>query len=143
MSIASLLALTIPLQIMKLEYLSEGSQDCPLIRIYGSDLDAVAHLLKAFKALGLGQRSECAIHELPGIESIGGYKLFVRIGKEDKGGIQLGHNIFDWVLSAETWLQVKGLTEPFTKATTAHVHQWLDESSDVSILITNAENGAW
>lgn len=129
---------------MKLEYLPEGSQDCPLIRIYGADLGAVAHLLKAFKALGLSQGAECAIHELPGMESVDGCELFARVGKEDKGAMRLeGHNIFDWVLSAETWLQVEGLTEPFAKATTARLHQWLDESSDVSILITNAENGAW
>ena len=129
---------------MRLEYLPQGSQDCPLIRIYGGDLSTVAHLLKAFSRLACGETRECAIHDLPGIESVSGCQVFARVGKKDKGIILLkGPSTFDWVLKRETWLQVEGLAEPFTQPATARLHQWLDESSEISMLITNAENGAW
>jgi len=51
---------------MKIEFLKEGSQDCPLIRIFGNDPSSAAQLALAFRQLANGQAKEVAIHEIPG-----------------------------------------------------------------------------
>ena len=70
---------------MKLEYLSEGSPDCPLIRLYSFALSEVLHLRQRADELSTGKLREFALHKEPGIEPIHGYELLMKLGKRDKG----------------------------------------------------------
>jgi hypothetical protein len=65
---------------MKIEYLHEGSADCPLIRVYGDDAAAAAELHRAIGRLADGTATQVAAHELPGFQSVGGCALTLEPG---------------------------------------------------------------
>ncbi len=60
---------------MKLEFLDEGSTDCPLIRLYGYRAEEVEHLRAACRDLADGRCTEFSLHEQPWVDAIGGCKF--------------------------------------------------------------------
>jgi hypothetical protein len=126
---------------MKIEYLADGSADCPMIRIYGGQSAAFLNLLRVFEQLACGVVKVVAIHDLPGFEAVNGCVLTAKAGTRDAGVRMLGaDNRFKWVLTPETWDNVAGLTEPFCKS--AGGFQWLNGVvSDVAVLISG--DGSW
>ena len=55
---------------MKIEYLKEGSRDCPLIRIWGDEPDRVKDLKMHLEKLVEGKVREIALHHIIGFESV-------------------------------------------------------------------------
>jgi len=99
---------------MKLEYLPDGSPDCPILRIYDFDEPAAQHLQGLFSNLAIGSVWVVALHELPGVESVAGCTLTLRVTGRDRGVIQVGDsNSFECHLRQATWEQLADLTEPF------------------------------
>jgi hypothetical protein len=125
---------------MKLEYFSEGSNDCPLILIYGQDPVGTLNLRLAFERLAVGLTDEIAVHEIPGYASIDGCKLFSRIGWSDIGIERQGkERIFICTLQKDSWLNIVGLLEPFAESVESsdnNYHQYLDETSEIRLLIS-------
>jgi hypothetical protein len=122
---------------VKLEFLPDGSDDCPLIRVYGFRPDEAAGLVEALYALASGGRAAVAIHELPGVEAVAGCRLVLRAGPGDRGMVQLaGAADFECVLSPDGWGNVAGLAEPFTEG--GGGSQWLVTSGDASWLISRS-----
>jgi hypothetical protein len=60
---------------MKLEYLADGSPDCPLIRIYEFDHAEAGQFLAAVAALASGTANRVEVHMLPFVESLGSCRL--------------------------------------------------------------------
>jgi len=128
---------------MKIEFLKEGSTDCPLLRIYGNEPSSAAHLATAFRQLAKRQTQTIAIHELPDFQPVDECRLFARINSEDKGVHQVDGSTFECLLMPETWENLAELTDPFVERHEGGRHQWLDETSEISLLISSNEFGRW
>ncbi len=128
---------------MKLEYFPDGSEDCPLILIYGTGHTEIKELVQAFNTLSNRTRERVAIHELPGFVSVDGCQLFASVGKRDLGVRLLSENTFDWILRSEMWEQVTELAEPFQNfENPSETHfQYLNPTIGISVLIST--NRSW
>ncbi len=125
---------------MELEFLPDGSDDCPLIRAYGFSPEEAAGLVDALYALAAGRRATVAVHELPGVEAVAGCRLVLRAGPRDRGVVQLhGAASFECVLSPDGWDNVAGLAEPFAEG--GGGYQWLVTSGDATWLLSRS--GQW
>ncbi|MDY3554402.1 hypothetical protein R5W24_003524 [Gemmata sp. JC717] len=125
---------------MRLEYLPDGSPDCPLIRLFDFVPAEAAALGSAVAALAAGQLERVAVHELPGVAPVGGCELVLRRRGRDRAVVRVGPAAFECGLTADTWDNVAGLIEPF--AADAGGHQWLAEApGQVSLLLS--ASGLW
>lgn len=125
---------------MKIDYLKEGSRDCPLIRLTAFQNEEIVQLCSLCSALALGVARNIHLQNYSWVELIGGIELVLRRANTDKG-IQepdMGYQ-FTLDLTAEAWLEIEGKLEPFIKDRTGY--QWLSEQGPISLLIS--ANGSW
>jgi hypothetical protein len=126
---------------MKLEFLAEGSKECPLIRLYSFDQSAVLQLMNLISALAAGTTTNASLHEQPWIEPLGGCELKLCLGGRDEGVAQIGPSRFECVLRNEGWDDIAGLLKPFCESRRADVYQWLNDRGQISLLIS--ASGDW
>jgi len=124
---------------MKVEYLIEGSDDCPLIRIYSGTIDDCKRLLTAIEVM-IKENKGFFVGNLKGYKCINNMKLEFALANVDNGIIQEDTNYFKWSLSINGWFKVKSLLIPFLKEY-KNKYQWLEETSDISLLIS--DTGEW
>ena len=117
---------------MKIEYISNGSPDCPLVQISETSKDDIQKLLTAWEKLSerAGETIELKNNNL---------QLICKSGKKDIGLKQITNDTFECILGCETWLQVHGLTEPFLKSQTGF--QWLSVEGPIKLLLS--PHGGW
>ena len=129
---------------MTVEFLENGSSDCPLIRIFGGQPEVCRQFRRAFEQLAEGGIGEISLTDLPGVEPIGGCRLVAQAGSRDKGIVRKGGNEFCWVLTPGTWNNVLDLIGPFCRAE-AVGFQWLDQvpSSEARVLVSASSSGTW
>jgi hypothetical protein len=128
---------------MKIEFLENGSADCPLIRIYGNEPDVCEQFRQAFEQLANGNIDNVLLTELPGIEPLDGCRLVAQKGRCDRGIICKGGNVFCWMLTPDSWDDVALLIEPFC-SDEAVGYQWLEgfqRATDVRVLVSL--DGCW
>lgn len=128
---------------MKIEFLKDGSDDCPLIRIFGNEPSSAARLAIAFRQLASGETKEIAIHEMPGFNSIGGCLLIAKIDHKNIGIQAIDDNAFECLLTPEGWERLAELVDPFTEKLEGVQYQWLDDTSEISLVISSSELGEW
>lgn len=126
---------------MKLEYLADGSDDCPLIRLYDFDRVEAVWLREIFDSLAHGSRQRISLHDEPRIEAIGGCQLELRLGRRGIGIPKSKRMRFECTLSPEGWADVASLMDPFCETEHVNVYQWLNEQGEVSLLLS--PNGKW
>jgi hypothetical protein len=127
---------------MQLEYLPDGSPDCPLIRLYDFDSRAVMVLRGLVVELAHGARRELAVHDLPDVEALAGCQLVLEVGTQDLGVIPgRSPNSFRCILRDASWDNVAGLIEPFCEPGPSGGFQWLSDESKVSLLLSR--DGHW
>ncbi len=127
---------------MKLDFLSDGAEDCPLVRIWGFVPAEVRLLHEAVTRLASGQAESVEVHSLPGVEPLNGCRLTLKAGQEDRGLYPQGdENSFICLLRQHKWEQVADLIHPFCEDAKSGYFQWLDESGDISLLLS--VNGQW
>jgi hypothetical protein len=128
---------------MKLDFLPDGDEYCPLVRIWGFVPAEARWLHEAVTRLAGGQTESVEVHSLPGVEPIDGYRLTLKVGQEDWGVYALiGENSFECLLRRHKWEQVADLIRPFCEeARPRRYYQWLDDSADISQLLS--DNGEW
>ena len=124
---------------VKLEYIAEGSKDCPLIRLYSFDQQELLRLREAVAALSKETAQSISLHEQPGIEPINSCELTLRSGTRDLGVLKAGLLKFECVLTPDTWECVKELIDPFFDS--GGGYQWLSEQGNISLLLS--ESGSW
>jgi hypothetical protein len=125
---------------MKLEFLPDGSDDCPLVRLYDFAPHEAAGLVSAALDLASGRQRVTAVHDWPGVEAIDGCRLLLRSGPRDRGLVRLAAPAdFECVLTPATWDDVAGLTEPFIAGCGGF--RWLSEIGDARWLISGS--GHW
>lgn len=126
---------------VKIKFLAEGSEDCPLIRLFDFDPSEAKRLVGIFSKLAEGCLQSVVLTEIPGFEPVSGCCLVLRVGEKNHGIMAKGSGSFECILDMSRWEQVVGLTEPFCLSSTKGNFQWLDKTSSISLLISPA--GRW
>jgi hypothetical protein len=127
---------------MKLEHLPDGSPDCPLIRLYDFDPSEASTLRTSVAHLGSGSSDSVAVHDLPFVTSVDGCQLVLVVAGRDQGVVKAGTpSQFVCVLTRASWKSVVELMEPFCGPEDSKGYQWLDETSDISLLLS--PDGLW
>ena len=130
---------------MELEFLPDGSFDCPLLILSPSVPEEAKQLYNAISEMVSVPGSNLDIHTLPFIDPIEGCKLTAQIGEDDLGVIPINtlevflsetRNHFNWKLTLKSWNFVLALLHPFTEQDSSG-YQWLDETSQISVLISH------
>jgi hypothetical protein len=126
---------------MKIEFLADGAEDCPLIRIYDYRVEEIEILRQACRELAAGRIAEYRLHEQPWVDAMDGCRFTWRTGSK-KFGVQRQSSRNEFVLenSEDGWRGVEGLLEPFATASTGGF-QWLTSQGDVNVLISRS--GTW
>jgi hypothetical protein len=128
---------------VKLEYLADGSLDCPLLRLFHFTPQEAAELHSAIAALSSGSATRIEVHRLPFIEPIGGCRLVLTLVDRDcdqavrRGGEP---DDFECGLTAVTWSDVAGLVEPFAEG--GGGFQWLARLPGEPALLVSL-SGLW
>lgn len=137
---------------LRMEYLEEGSDDCPLIRIYGTEAAGYSSLRHEIHCLSEEAERTCRLHQLPGVLAFSNCTLTMSSSTNDEGVRQVGRGFdFTWRLSPAKWFIVAGLIEPFAGKIPLGVFQWLSgnearhglDMGKISVLISYSRTGSW
>jgi hypothetical protein len=125
---------------MRLEYLPDGSPDCPLIRLFDFTPAEVAILRAALVDLAFGQVERVAVHELPGVVPVGRCELVLLRRFWDQAVVRVGPSAFECGFTASTWDNVAGMVEPFVASPRGR--RWLAGiPGEASLLLSHS--GQW
>lgn len=125
-------------EIIKIEYIKEGSPECPLIRIYGKEPESCQILRKSVLQLSKKQIKTVTVHLLPIFTGVDGCELYFELG-ENIGILETGNNKFRCILNETNWINVEGLLEPFCRTTNGY--QWLYDLGNIKLLFST--DGNW
>ena len=127
---------------MRLEYLPNGSPDCPLIRLYDFDAVEAARLLQLVLSLSDGSVSRIILDAQQQVTSVDGCRLALVADGSDHGVIRTKTpHQFECSLTQTSWAHMAGLIEPFCGPSIPNGFQWLDETSNIALLLS--PNGLW
>jgi len=125
---------------MKVEHLTEGSPDCPLIRLFNFTASEVQQLRKAFEALATGLLERVSLDGILCVENPDAILLeFVRSDR-DTGIMKRDQRTFVLELSAEGWTTAAELAQPFCQSSSLG-HQWLTNTGGIRLLLS--PTGHW
>jgi len=127
---------------MHIEYLNEGSEDCPLIRLYGDEPDAIALLKDKIVSLSNGSAHSILLNNLRGFHAINQCQLVLRTGSASIGVVNIMGNHFECVLSQQGWSNVCDLLAPLCQSR-EWGYQWIDVTGKISLLVSRYEDGQW
>jgi hypothetical protein len=123
---------------MKLEFIP----DYPLIRLYAFTCEDVMRLHAKVTQLADGRADSAEVHAIPKVESVGGCLLTLKNGPKDRGVAPVSQPAdLECVLRQHMWEQVAGLIEPFCRSAQLDHYQWLDKTSEISLLLS--VTGTW
>ena len=125
---------------MKIDYLKNGADDCPLIRLYGFQNEEIQRLRRSFERLASGAAEHVALDEATPIESVDGTQLTFSRAGSDNGIASNGPQSFEVQLTPHGWRCCIELLEPFCRSSSGY--QWLcDDVGGIRLLISH--DGAW
>jgi hypothetical protein len=127
---------------MKIEFLPDGAEACPLIRLYDFRPAEVRTLCEVCIDLAEGCRSDFALHDQLWVESIGACRFFW-CANDKNFGVKLPRDGKEFVLllSGEAWREVEGKLQSFAGDWTFGGFNWLTNEGDVEVLISHS--GGW
>lgn len=127
-------------RVVKLDYLRDGTDDCPLIRLYEFQSEEMQRLQRSFERLASGAAERVALDEVTPIESVDGTQLTFSRAASDNGVASSGQQSFEVQLTPRGWRRCVELLEPFCKSSSGY--QWLcDDVGDIRLLVSH--DGAW
>ena len=97
---------------MQLEFLPDGSHDCPAILFHGCPSAGAETLINIFRSLAEGPETQMVLHQLPGLFPVGDIQVFATNGHGSDGVQQLSDRKFRWRKGREGWLEAAELAEP-------------------------------
>lgn len=124
---------------MQLDYLHEGSADCPLLRWFDFSPTEVC----AFRDLLVRLAKDAdptAVHDLPFIRPLGGCRLILSGGAWDQGVMCGADGAFRCQLTTSTWEDDVGLLEPFCEEGSGY--QWRPCGSG-TVRLLFSRDGTW
>jgi hypothetical protein len=110
---------------MKLDYLAEGSDLCPLLRLYDFTSGEAQQLRSEARRLASASSRVLAVHDLPFVEGGQDCRLTWCLTDTDRGVVAHGASVFTCELSASGWAHVVSLIEPFAHLPQKGFFQWL------------------
>ena len=122
-----------------MEYIPEGSSDCPLIRISGTSLKDLSVLMDAWTALSRQAGVEIPLGLLEGMTTKDRCELICSSAEVSVGIQAQAGNQFWCALTRAAWENVGELTEPFLNQQAGY--QWLIDDGAVSLLLS--PSGCW
>jgi hypothetical protein len=128
-------------KVMRLEFLPDGSPDCPLLRLYHFTPAEARQLHGNLAALVTGTAESVAVHNLPFVEAFADTQLTCRATTWDQSLTRdASTGEFECGFTPETWDNISGLIEPFMRG--AAGYQWLATvPSEVGLLLS--VDGHW
>jgi hypothetical protein len=93
---------------MRLEYLPNGSADCPVLRLFDFTPAEAAALGAAVADLSGGRTERVAVHELSGVVAVRGCELVLTMWGWDQAVVSVGPAAFECRFTAGTWANVAG-----------------------------------
>jgi hypothetical protein len=127
---------------MKLEYLQDGTDMCPLVRIYEFDTAGARRIHDAFCSLASGSLQRVRLDEIASVDAVDDCSITFTRGTQDRGVVQVAKREFDVVLTALGWEQTAGLAEPFRDNCSCG-YQWLTEQASSDIELLFSPHGDW
>lgn len=125
---------------MKLEYLKDGSDDCPLVRLYEFRSVEIQLLRQAFESLAIGAAEHVALDEITPVESLDGTRLTFSRSVRDCGVVATGQSSLDVALTPGGWQRCIRLLEPFCQPSWGY--EWLcDDVGRIRLLLSH--DGSW
>jgi hypothetical protein len=127
---------------MKVVFLESGAEDCPILRLYDFTPEQLVALQAVTAGLHLENNNLQTIVSKMQLKYIGGCTLSFCISQDDKGVIKDSSGLgFTWSLSPLGWQKATDLIRAFRDDYRDGTYQWLDETSDISLLLS--ESGRW
>ena len=123
---------------MKLDYLRDGSDDCPLLRLYDFDSAEAQRLCQLFESLANGVLKRIS---LTMVESVDGTQLTFVLGLQDRGVIEINTQHVVIELTNEGWRSVAELAAQSTEE--ALGYQWLIPPLVTGAQLLLSRNGDW
>jgi hypothetical protein len=127
---------------VNIDYLENSSDDCPIIRVYGNEPDSVRLLMKCIADMVNGKIKSKCLNDIKGFKSINGCKLDIEVSSLNKGVIKTSSNSFICQLSKDGWQEAYELLEPLSEDSGTG-YQWINESNEISFLVSRHANGQW
>jgi hypothetical protein len=124
---------------MKIEYIPDGSPECPLIRLYGFSKSELVTLHDLIVSFAVGTEP-VELGAVTGFNAIGDCVLVLDVCERNEGIIQYCPHSFRCSLDLETWADVVALIEPLIEDDNGG-YQWLDRTSGISLLLSS--DGQW
>lgn len=127
----------------RIEFIADGSDDCPILQIFGADLQSARELFHSIRVLRDRMAGSFMIHGVQGFEKCRNPELTLEVSDTDVGVQRLPNGDgFRCALSYDGWIRVEDFLAPFCRHDSATTgFQWLDESSDISLLFS--PGGGW
>jgi hypothetical protein len=121
---------------MKIEFIADGSDDCPLIRLFDYTSNELNGLANLFHSLA---EQSAPLSKQVDAEPVNGATLSCALASRDEPVVRRGGNSFELRLTADTWLTNAELTEALRSP---GGFQWLvSGSSDIQVLVS--PDGCW
>ncbi len=134
---------------MRIEFIPDGAEDTPLIRLFGVDQKPLAVLMAALSALAEGRRDSVALETFGGFKalnatlilSVGPKNLGIRLPADGRG--------FEWIASRDAFGDAALLVESLL-APPKGGFQWLlggdgamlwQQIGEVGLVVSVSENG--
>jgi hypothetical protein len=125
---------------MKVDFLKEGADDCPMVRLYDFRGSDVEHLIETFEALASGTTQQASLEDVCPVESVDGTHLRFTRGERDRGVVKKGASDYELILAGPGWEQAADLAEPFCKPSSGY--QWLSpQAGKIQLLLS--PSGDW
>ena len=127
---------------MRVEFLESGAEDCPILRLYDFTPEQLIALQAITAELHIGNNNIGNLFRRLQLQFLGGCSLSFCISDEDRGVIKSKSGLeFTWSLSPLGWQKANYLIGAFREDYCDGKYQWLDETSDISLLLS--ESGRW
>ena len=129
---------------MHIEYIPNGSYNCPLIRLFDFEADEARELHNLFARLASGTVSESDLAAQSWMESVGGCRMTLHSAARRRGIVKADSGnatSFACLLTLDDWETVAERTLPFCKPRREGSYAWLDDTSPLSLLLS--VNGSW
>lgn len=84
---------------MKVDFLKEGADHCPMVRLYDFRTSDVQHLIETFESLASGTTEQASLEEVCPVESVGGARLRFTRGERDRGVVRQRVSDFEVILT--------------------------------------------
>ena len=123
---------------MKLEFLSGGSPDCPLIRIFEFSVEQLSELLGEIRSLAHGESTSFNLDSIAGAESIENLSLSFLAADQDEGLVGQAPT-FELRLRPLRWSEVEGLARALLGSSGGY--QWLSDEGVASVLLSSTGEG--